>query len=260
MFFLALTNPELDIFLLFSYDVGFFNRTQIPVVDAISSYPNVRLNYLNVVEYAAGSPLEEWLKSGRIFTSKFVVTHLSDVLRILTLWKYTGTYLDLDVMLTMPISAIGTNFACTEKDSVINSAIVSLDGNLGRSIAEENFKILITHFNGTSWAGNGPQILTDLLEEMCNTTERSMMTRDNCHGFQVLPYEACYPVNYENRRNLFDEAFLDEVMERTRNSFAIHFWNSHTSTLKLSTSSRSAYITFAKQFCPRVLAASGENF
>lgn len=260
MKFSALTNPELDVFLLFTYDVGFFNKSRLPLVDALLSYRNIYLNYLNVVEYAENSPLEAWLKSGKVYNSSHIVEHVSDVLRILTLWKYGGTYLDLDVIITKQVSSIGTNFACMESGNQVNSAIVNLDAKLGRSIAEKNFERVIAHFNGNSWAGNGPKILSDLVKEMCNTTDQSQMTRDKCNGFEVLPTEACYAVNYNEWMKFFEEKSLQEVIKRTENSFAVHFWNHMSGNGKLSTNSSSAYIKFAKEFCPRVLAASGANF
>lgn len=194
------------------------------------------------------------------FQSSFVIHHVSDVLRILTLWKYTGTYLDLDVIIKKPISTVGSNFACIQNDGLINSAIVNLDSTLGRSIAEKNFDEVIAHFNGNSWTGNGPEVLSNIVKKMCNTTDPNKLHRQNCQGFEVLPSKACYAVHYSDWKQFFEEKYLNEVLESTKDSLAIHFWNYLSGGEKLSTRSNTGYIAIAKEFCPRVLAASGDVF
>lgn len=224
------------------------------------SYKNVFLNYLDIAEYAEDSPLEEWLKSGRVYNSKHVIQHVSDVLRILTLWKYGGTYLDLDVVLQKKVSPIGDNFACIQKEGLINSAIVNLNGELGMSIAEENFEEVIAHFNGKLWTGNGPDVLSNIVKRICNTTDPSKMDRLNCQGFKVLPTEDCYAIDHPEWRHFFEEKYLKKVLAATKDSFAIHFWNYLSGNTKIRSNSKTAYISIANEFCPRVLAASGESF
>ena len=67
----------------------------MPIIDALLSYPNVHLNYLNLTKYAENTPLEEWIKTDKLFRSKYVISHMSDVLRFLSMYKYGGTYLDM---------------------------------------------------------------------------------------------------------------------------------------------------------------------
>lgn len=255
-----MNNPDYDVFVLFSNEVKFLNATPTKLIDALLSYHNVHLNYFNIFKYAENSPLEKWMQEGKLFNSSHVVTHTSDVLRMLTLWKYTGTYLDTDVIIKKRINSIGTNFACIQNDGLINSAIVSLDGSLGRSITEKSFQELIAHFNGAAWTANGPDILSKIVRDMCNKTNPQEMNRQNCHGFRVLPTNLCFAVDYPAWETFFQDNKRDEVMEKTKDSHFIHFWNYMSATAKLSKNSNSAYITLAKQFCPRVLAATDEDF
>lgn len=104
-------NPGREVFVLFTSQVGFRNQTQLPIIDAILSYPNVHFNYLNITQYAEQTPLEEWMRNGKLFRSKYLVSHTSDVLRFLSLWKYGGTYLDLDTVTMKPFGALRPNFA-----------------------------------------------------------------------------------------------------------------------------------------------------
>lgn len=84
----ALANPKLNIFLLYSSRKRLEKLMMSSVVDAILSYPNVFINYLNVDELSVGSPMEDFIKNKKLSKSKFKVVHTSDVLRLLLLWKF----------------------------------------------------------------------------------------------------------------------------------------------------------------------------
>lgn len=258
--FTALSNPSSDIFVLFSYEVGYFNTSSLPFIDVLLSYKNVRMAYFDLFEYAQNSPLEEWIQTDTLFTSSYYVQHLSDVLRFLTLWRYTGTYLDLDVVLKQKIRSVGTNFACIQSVGIINSAIMNLDRNLGRSIAEKYFEEIIAHFNGSVFAANGPDMMSRIIEEMCDISSPQGMVRESCGGFKILPTSACYSIEYFNYFKFFEEQYLNEVMEATENSFAIHFWNFASSWKMIPIHSNAALINIAEQHCPRILSSSVEFF
>jgi len=63
------------------------------------SYSNVRIWKLDISEYIKGTPLENWDFMSKVKSSRWPVVHSSDILRYLTLWKYGGTYLDLDFVI-----------------------------------------------------------------------------------------------------------------------------------------------------------------
>ena len=95
----AKMNPEMDVYLLFTAPINLGNATvKSKIVSQLLSYPNVHVRHLNFERYFVGSPLEEWYKEGALKASRWPRSHASDVLRFLTLWKYGGTYLDLDVV------------------------------------------------------------------------------------------------------------------------------------------------------------------
>lgn len=255
----ALTNPDFDIFLTYFREVGYYNETRLPLIDAISSYNNVYLRQANIYEYSKDTPLEEWMNKGVLFSSFYLLTHTSDILRMLTLWKFTGTYLDLDVILRKPID-FGKNLACIQKDGLINSAILNLDESFGRSIADDFFNHTISSFQPKGWVDNGPQVLTNIVKSMCNTANIHNMTRQNCNGFLVLEPKLCYEIDYREWQHFFLEESSQLVMNRTNNSFAVHFWNYLNSGQNLSKHSTAAYIRIAQQFCPKVLKAADDNW
>jgi lactosylceramide 4-alpha-galactosyltransferase len=81
----ASQNPDWKIFVLFANDVGFRNVTPLPLIDAIQSYSNVNLRYVNITEYTKNTPLEKWILQRKMFESVYLNSHFSDVLRYLSL-------------------------------------------------------------------------------------------------------------------------------------------------------------------------------
>jgi lactosylceramide 4-alpha-galactosyltransferase len=97
----AKMNPDLEVYLLFTAPINLGNSTlKNKVVSQLLSYPNIHVRRLHFEKYFTGSPLEEWYKGGALKASRWPQSHASDVLRFLTLWKYGGTYMDLDVVVT----------------------------------------------------------------------------------------------------------------------------------------------------------------
>lgn len=100
----------------------------------LTNYKNVRFKYLNVIDFSKNTPLESWLLTDKLAKSEFVISHTSDVLRYLTLWKHGGTYLDLDVIVVRRLES-SSSFACSEDEDNVNSAILRLKGASGKKIA-----------------------------------------------------------------------------------------------------------------------------
>jgi hypothetical protein len=95
----AKMNPEYKIYLIYSCPINGKLEDSSEHVRQIFAYPNVRLWRLDMTRYFSRTPLEKWDFRVAMASSSWPREHSSDVLRLLTLWKYGGTYLDLDVMI-----------------------------------------------------------------------------------------------------------------------------------------------------------------
>jgi lactosylceramide 4-alpha-galactosyltransferase len=92
---------------------------------------------MNLIKYTQGTPLENFMKENRLKNSSHPLEHTSDVVRVLTLSKYGGTYLDLDVISLVPLSVINRkNFACPQDKNFITNAVINFDSDFGRQIAQ----------------------------------------------------------------------------------------------------------------------------
>jgi lactosylceramide 4-alpha-galactosyltransferase len=95
----AYTNPDTKVYLLYTCPIIGNLGNSPEYVKQMLSYPNVRIWKLVISEYMKGTPLETWDYMGKIRSSKWPLSHASDILRFITLWKYGGTYMDLDFVI-----------------------------------------------------------------------------------------------------------------------------------------------------------------
>jgi lactosylceramide 4-alpha-galactosyltransferase len=95
----AYTNPDTKVYLLYTCPIIGNIGNSPEYVKQMLSYPNVRIWKLDISDYVKRTPVENWDYMGKIRSSDWPVAHASDVLRFITLWKYGGTYLDLDFVI-----------------------------------------------------------------------------------------------------------------------------------------------------------------
>jgi hypothetical protein len=95
----AKMNPEYKVYLLYSCPINGRLEDSSEHVRPIFTYPNVKLWRLNITSYFSKTPLEKWDFLAAIASSSWPKEHSSDILRLMTLWKYGGIYLDLDVII-----------------------------------------------------------------------------------------------------------------------------------------------------------------
>lgn len=246
----AMTNPNMRVHVLYASRERLKNLTMSPEVAAVLLYPNVMFSHLDVKKLAAGSPLEKLLASDKLSKSKFKLQHTSDVLRLLVLWKYGGTYLDTDVIVRKRIDL--KNFACPESADFMNGAVLNFDLLEGRNLIKVFIETLNERFDGDLYSQNGPLLVTSVVKDLCKSFK--LVEMKNCQGFHVLKKSDCYPIHYDNWNLLMEDDKANQTMAKLRDSLVVHFWNKLSKNTKIKTNSRAPYIQLARKFCPKVLA------
>jgi hypothetical protein len=114
-------------------------------------------------------------------------------------------------------------------------------------------------FKPRSWSSNGPLLVNSTFRKFCPEIinfESSIFTQ--CANYTILPVSKCFAVGAFSWEWFFKEEFADQVFERlnTSQSFFAHLHNKmgdfyHTH-YALKFDSKAAYITLAKQYCPKV--------
>lgn len=249
----AKMNPHLRVYLLYCDLDRFKSLKNSSELDAIRSYTNVHILHVNMTQLAIGTPMEEFMSSDQLSESHFKLPHTSDALRLLLLWKFSGTYIDTDMIVRMRLDSISSNFACRESTSYMNGAILNFDGSADKKLEEIFIKMFIDNFDGSLYSKNGPLLITSVVKHLCNVTNLEQIKTEDCQGFHVLPSVACYPVSWENWEQLLSPYYAEEVMKTVSNSLVVHFWNKFSKNQRIKIKSQAPYAQLAREFCPRVV-------
>lgn len=256
----AKNNPQQNIYVLFIANVGFFaNDSVIMIQSVLNTYKNIYLRKVNLANYGNETPMKEWMATGKMFESLYSNSHLSDVLRYLTLYKFGGTYLDLDVVVLKDLEPLGANYSGAESKSVVAAGIMNFQGAQNPTVQRCLFD-LMKNFNGFQWGTNGPGVITRVLNQICNTKMTSKMTKENCEGFNVYPPQEFYAVSWQEHELFFKKDMGKEILDKLQNSSVAHLWNKLSHHIQLSVGSNAAYTKLASQHCPVTYALCGEYF
>ena len=102
----ARTNPNRNIYVIYSCPIVGKIEESRPHVIQLLKYKNVKIWHLDILNYVKYTPLEKWNFHEKVNTSKWPLSHASDILRYLSLWKYGGTYLDMDFVIVRYVIAL----------------------------------------------------------------------------------------------------------------------------------------------------------
>lgn len=115
---------------------------------------------MHLEKYLEDTPVRDLYHSGKIETSQWAVSHLSDVLRFVSLWKYGGIYLDLDVIVLKTLENLVPNFSGLEISSIAAAGIMGFDyQGKGHQWVEDCLKELNRDYRPDLWSHNAIGIL-----------------------------------------------------------------------------------------------------
>lgn len=128
----AKLNPNRDIYVLFTTPVGSVtSESELPVIGAMNKYPNIYLRNVNIYNFSKGTPAEQWIMEDRIISSSSFIFHISDYLRLVTLYKYGGSYFDTDFIFIRSIDNLPSTFIASTGPLKSNQEPDPLNGALG---------------------------------------------------------------------------------------------------------------------------------
>lgn len=149
------------------------------MLNVLSRYPNIKILHFNVRRYIKGSPVENLWTTGKIKESIYPIAHTSDILRLevkiipvdaltkvvfsrlLTLWKFGGIYLDLDVIVLKNLDELPLNFGGAQSADLVANGVMGFSRfGKGHNYTVECLEDLSKNFEGKQWGSNGPQLIT----------------------------------------------------------------------------------------------------
>uniref|UniRef100_A0A1A9ZP82 Alpha 1,4-glycosyltransferase domain-containing protein n=1 Tax=Glossina pallidipes TaxID=7398 RepID=A0A1A9ZP82_GLOPL len=259
----AFHNPKTNVYVLYAsprYQLP--NITADPILSAVLSYKNVHLRNVNMWTYAATTPMYKWLKDGELFKSSYVFSHTSDFLRYLTLWRWGGTYLDMDTIMLRSIEDMPPNFVGAESTRNLAAGVMNFapDG-FGHEIAESCLSDFERNFKGNNWGNNGPGVITRVMRKVCDTeTIALMFDPKRCKGFHIFDRNIFYAISWEEWRDFFEPEKMEKTLSRTDHSYIAHFWNKKSVDFPVKVGIKSAFTTMAEKNCPHVYKAIVNHF
>lgn len=109
-----------------------------PNIQALQQYRNIFFRNLELTLYVEDTQAEEWLATDELFESEYFMSHASDFFRYLTMYKYGGIYLDLDVIVQKSFDEVPPNFAGAESEDTVAAGVLHFAmEEVGRSMADD---------------------------------------------------------------------------------------------------------------------------
>lgn len=145
------------------------------------------------------TPADRWLRDMRVGSRDpgdiNFSQNLSNIMRLLVLYRYGGIYLDSDIIVLKNLSRLSNAVGAQSSDlqtgkwSRLNNAVLIFDRKAPSvySFIEEFTRT----FNGSKWGHNGPYLVTRVVK------------RIKGNAVAVLPPRAFYPVNWVHIASLF---------------------------------------------------------
>ncbi|GBG75351.1 hypothetical protein CBR_g19984 [Chara braunii] len=244
-----------------NYTVYFYssNQTYFRTKWSERKDPRIVLKSFDFVEIFRGTPLEKWYTSGTYRNTSWIPNNLSNAARYALLWKYGGTYLDMD-FISLNALPVGLGSAlAAEDDKSINNAFVRFAP--GHKFLLEAMEDFVRNFNGYEWGNQGPKLLTRVYMRNCldiNAVEEWLVSHKNvsrdkarararsntgghlnasrlsasyiapdfCYDLPVLSWEYCYPI-YCGQPWEFKQAWkksCKQWRQRQEKAIMVHYW------------------------------------
>lgn len=145
-----------------------------------------------------GTPAERWfqqLKDGLGDPGEInLMQNLSNLMRLVALYKYGGIYLDTDIIVLKSLADLRNVVGAQSIDpdtrqwSRLNNAVLVFDK--AHPLVYKFIKEFAEKFDGSKWGYNGPYLVSRVVERVRDTKEGKSVA--------VLRPQAFYPVNWNN--------------------------------------------------------------
>lgn len=186
-----------------------------------------------------------------------------DLLRLITLYRYGGVNLDLDVIVQRTIEFIPLNFLGAQDNRTLSNDVLGITPlDPGHRFG----KLLLLEFqrsyNPNSYIENNrANLITRVLSSFCNLYSiEDLIKKSQSCGFKVYNSSAFYPINLGNWQLFENPKYLNDMMNQTKDSYLVHFWNNSDNTKPIKLKDGSANAKLAQMNCPKTVAAAGEYF
>jgi len=220
----------------------------------LSQYRNIQIILINTTEYFANTPLEKWHNDGVWRTGENEFSHFSDYIRMLSLLKGGGLYMDLDFITLQPLdeNILWNFFPIEDKEaSTLNGGIFHLEA--GHRLIDIIIQgLAAAQYDPKIWIAYGSALITEIMEDVCGFKPGDHFS-NQCKDVQILPYSYFYPINYFSW-----ETYFKKMNHRTtsivKHSYAVHIWNHMSEGESIVLRPKELFTILASNHCPKAFA------
>lgn len=135
-------NPHRDIFVIFAAPVGTVESQALPLyIDTLLTQPNIYFRIVDLIRYLNDTPISKWIKSNQNFDTIFLFQHLDDILPLVTLHKFGGFHVNLDIIVQKRFDELGTNFVGDSWTNLISTNVIHFNRNgIGNELTRRFFR------------------------------------------------------------------------------------------------------------------------
>ena len=223
--------------------------------ELLQKYMNIKYEKINLNQTFNNSILHQFWFENKLSAAKnpiFRISHLSDALRFLFVYKYGGVYSDLDTITVKDFSFIRkyNGFGALNNKEVGSGLLHFTKQHPFILKCLERFN---RDYNGKVWAANGPLLIQKELVIYCNQTNfENLMLKfnepNNC-DVGMFPTNFFYPYPWAQFKVLFEKNATLEI-QKFLNTYSVHFYGKMSGLRELNKNENSLFGYFASSNCP----------
>ncbi|KDP24472.1 hypothetical protein JCGZ_25036 [Jatropha curcas] len=186
------------------------------------------------------TPAETWfqeMKNGYKDPGEIpLAQNLSNLLRLLVLYKYGGIYLDTDFIVLKSFIGLRNSIGAQSIDAVsrnwtrLNNAVLVFDRE--HPVLFKFIEEFAATFDGNKWGHNGPYLVSRVAQKLSGRPG---------FNFTVLPPMAFYPVNWNKIGGFFkkpgnkaDSRWVKaKLLQLSGDTYGVHLWNKQSSRIRI---------------------------
>ncbi|KAK4025353.1 lactosylceramide 4-alpha-galactosyltransferase [Daphnia magna] len=225
-----------------------------PWLEILQTYSNVNIVLVDPKGYFANTPLEHWYNDGEWRQSIYNIVHLSDYIRVLTLLKGGGMYMDLDFVTIKPLDDKQLwNFFLIEtaEMKLLSNSVLHLER--GHRLIDEMIHRLVKYYDVDDYMWHGPSMISNIMSKNCGV-KRGQPESNNCTDVRLLPHNYFAPISNTEWEFLFSDATEGNMAVVKNGSYGVHCWGGKSVNHPLDLQSNQIYAVLAREHCPITVA------
>jgi hypothetical protein len=242
-------NPTRPVQLFMSATSLNVSVTNGPWMDILKNhYSNVDVILVDNDQYFKGSAFQSWYEKGEWRHSRFRTAHLSDYIRLISMYRQGGLYMDLDFIVLKPLDEkLLHNVLLVEgiDRRQLNNGVMHFEAK--HRLVGELIEYLSNEYDPDDYYLHGPTALTDVYIQLCN--DGSGLKKKSCPDVSLLSYKHFCPIGPPFWHLYFEEVTAQSLL-MINSSYGVHLWNFLSSNEPVRMGTRQLYAILAAENCP----------